>query len=215
MKYRLSSCLAMLLLLLVSVAAAPTTAPASDAEQIAIRPRAAALRTAGARPSDDGGIGFWRVMGALVLVLAAIGVLQWVGRRMFSLPGSAGSGGPIRVLSRTTIAPRQQLMLVQVGRRVVLTANCGTQVNSLCEITDPEEIAMLVAQERENKLAATARPFMAFFGKAGGAYDEPANSADSPAVEEEESADALSTTREEIGGLLEKVRSLSKMTRKR
>jgi flagellar biogenesis protein FliO len=147
--------------------------------------------------------------------------MRWAARRLLGLPATAGAGGAIQVLSRSTLSPKQQLMLIQVGRRIVLVANCGAQMNPLCEITDPEEIAGLVGQLQRRPAESAAGSFLSLFGRAGKRFNENDQEPESHiGIEEDDSPReavedhaALQATRHELGGLLEKVRALSRGTR--
>jgi flagellar biogenesis protein FliO len=137
----------------VAPAAAPaaqTPAPVADASVMNSEIRRPQAVEGGAKPSSsssDALYGFARVAGSLGLVLAAIiGLKVFAGRMLGIKSAGPKSNRGVRVLSRTTIGAKQQLMLLQVGRRLVLVADSGGQMNSVCEITDPDEVAELAAQ---------------------------------------------------------------------
>jgi len=156
---------------------------------------------------------------AMAVVLGAIFISQKVWRRM-GMPGVAGrAAGAMQVVSRLSISPKQQLLLVRVGKRVVLVGNSGTQMNTLCEIADPEEAAGLLGQhavaaatERDELAAATsASSFNAVLGGEERRFEEdskPRAQSEEAAIDEESAA--LASTREELNGLMEKVRGMSK-----
>lgn len=204
----------------------PTTAPAaiSAADAIKIPPRTGVSTPAASATSSLSNNNFSasRVLMALSVVVGTIFVMRWAARRLLGLPANAGAGGAIHVLSRSTLSPKQQLMLIQVGRRIVLVANCGAQMNPLCEISDPEEIAGLVGQLQKRPAESAAGSFLSLFGRAGKRFDEIEQEPelnigieeedDSPREAGEDHA-ALKSTQQELGGLLEKVRALSRSTR--
>src|SRR6185295_17419760 len=87
-----------------------------------------------------------RVAWSLALVIGII-----IGLRLLAkwyLPGSAGRGGSgaVQVLLRQPIAPRQQIVIMKVGSRLLVVGDSGQQMNTLCEITDPDEIAAMLSQ---------------------------------------------------------------------
>ncbi len=49
----------------------------------------------------------------------------------------------IEILGRTFIAPKQGLFLVKLADRILLVGSTGTSINTLCEITDPDEMLMI------------------------------------------------------------------------
>ena len=149
-----------------------------------------------------------RLLLALGIVLGAIFVSHQVWKRV-GMPGAPGRGsGALQVVSRLNIAPKQQILLLRVGRRLVLIGNSGTQMNPLCEIGDAEEAALLLGQtavEREGSLSSS---FSAVLGGEEKQFDEQLQPQAAPSEADEDSA--MATTREEITGLMEKVRGLSK-----
>jgi flagellar biogenesis protein FliO len=88
-----------------------------------------------------------RVIGSLAIVLVVIVGLKYLATHVLGMKAAGpGSNRGVRVLSRTVMAPKQQLVLLQVGRKLVLVADCGGRVSTLTEITDPDEVAELAAQ---------------------------------------------------------------------
>lgn len=157
-----------------------------------------------------------RVGLALLIVLVAIFVSHRVWKKL-GLPGGSGRGaGALQVVSRLSISPKQQILLVRVGKRLVLVGNSTTQMNPLCEITDPEEAALLlgeVASQREESASVT---FNAVLGGEEKRFEEETDAATGSAEEDAdaEENEALATTRAELSGLAEKVRSLSNQFRR-
>ena len=218
-------------------AAPPTTAPHSDVGQRVIRrdpgrtttgpttaaastqPASAAAPVASVAPKLE----LPKVAGALAVVLGLAFVLRAVLRRVFPAVSSAGATHAIQVLSRTVLAPRQQLMLVRVGRRLVVVGDSGGQMTALSEITDPDEVASLVGQVKDEKLSAAGATFGGLLGRVRGmdvatdvppreaVNDEPGalNPGVRPNGEDEEEDAEISSTRRELDGLLEKVRLIS------
>ena len=57
-----------------------------------------------------------------------------------------------------------QMVVAGAHRRVIVVGDSGTQMNTLCEISDPDEVAGLVGQLREEKTVAAAA-FSSLFGR--------------------------------------------------
>lgn len=214
------------------VAAAPEQAASGPSAQVALDAGAAPVPNSalgdepvrGARgpegaanpaaPASPGaGMDYPRVLLALGVVVGLILALRWVGRMFF--PGAAGRGASraVEVLSRSPLSPKQQVLLLRVGRRLVVVGDSGSQMNPLCEISDPDEIAALVGQLRDEKTAAPTRVFGAMFGKSRRGFEsaEPAPAAETPAglrdVEPEERE--VASARDELSGLRDRVRLLA------
>ncbi|HUT60463.1 MAG TPA: flagellar biosynthetic protein FliO [Phycisphaerae bacterium] len=94
---------------------------------------------------DGAGVldGWERTVLALAVVVAVVLGLRYLLKR-FAGPGRiTGRGGVIEVLARAAVLPRQHLLLVRMGRRLVLLGSAPGGLTTLAEITDPEEVAEL------------------------------------------------------------------------
>src|SRR5580658_11220923 len=109
---------------------------------------------------------------ALAGVIALILVLRAFAKRL--IPGAvAHRGSPaVKILGRSAISPRQNLLVVQFGKRLVLVGDAGANLNPLCEITDPDEVAAILAQARDESISV-ARRFDSLFGRARKEFDQP------------------------------------------
>jgi flagellar biogenesis protein FliO len=54
-----------------------------------------------------------------------------------------GGGGPIAVLSRKSLGPKQDVFLIEVGSKVFLVGSTREQMTTLGEFANPDEIAVL------------------------------------------------------------------------
>jgi flagellar biogenesis protein FliO len=157
-----------------------------------------------------------RVLLALIAVIALIFVLMVVFKRIY--PGAAPirASASVKVLARCPVSPKQHLLVIQFGKRLVLVGDTGAHLNPLCEISDPEESAAIIAQAREESVSAAKR-FDSFFGLARKAFS------DTSAQSEEHFDDSheipteipgedssLESTRKEIAGLADKVRDVAR-----
>lgn len=201
-------------------AVAPPKAPGkSQYESIELGKRAAQQKNSSA-PNLSTDSSALRVAGALGVVLGCIFIVRWAGKKFLGLQSTGNGGGAVVILSRTAVSPRQQLMLIQVGRRIVLVANCGVQMNALCEISDADEVAALAGQLQERRRTSATSAFLSIFGKAGAKF-EAQQPAISPEIsnDEEQSQDEplepeLATTRQEMRGLMDRVHQLAQHYRK-
>ena len=166
-----------------------------------------------------------RIVLALGGVLLLIVLLKAAARKL--LPGAAAhrSTRVIKVVTRCPITPRQHLLLVQIGRKLVMVGDSGAQLNPLCEVTDPDEVAQILGQIQEESSSIIKR-FDTFFGRARKGYTEdqpaPTPTETSSVAPQPDDADSnfdptheindpsLLATRKELSGLSEKVRDLAR-----
>jgi len=167
---------------------------------------AAKAAAAPTRPESTTGLEYSRVLTALAVVVGLIFVLRWAARAIFKLPGSRGSIRGVRVLGRTVISPKQQVMLLQVGRRIVVVGDCAGQMHPLAEITEPDEVASLLGQVGPEP--AEPKAFGNLFTRSRRSFDEPPP-APPALVDEEDDDPEVTSAREEISGLMQKVRLMA------
>ncbi len=154
------------------------------------------------------GFDWGRLVVAMGVVLGLIVVLKFVVGRMYPSLGANKGAKVVRVLSRSPITPRQNVMLLQVGRRVIVVGDSGGQLATLSEISDPDEVASLIGQLENVETSIPASRFSSLFGKAREDYVEPEpESTPRPEPEIEEA-------QTEISGLIERMRTLTKAVRR-
>ena len=105
------------------------------------------------RPEDvPGGYGEFLLTSLLVLVIVC--VLAWVvlkfGLRKLYPGARAGASGPIRVVARLPLEPRQTLHVVEVGGKTLLIGS-GDRPASLITELDAEAVAAAVAAAPQPK----------------------------------------------------------------
>jgi flagellar biogenesis protein FliO len=175
-----------------------------------------------------------RVILSLAVVLGLIIALRVAARRI--LPGVARSRSShaIKIVSRCPVSNRQNLLLVQVGRRLILVGDAGAQLTALSEFHEGSETEALLAQLREES-STTVSKFESLFGKAEAEFataneNQPESEGDAArdadtdgdvTADRSESFDStseipnpsLQATQKEILGLSQKVRELARQLR--
>jgi len=167
-----------------------------------------------------------RVVGALAVVIGLIFLLRWGGKKLFQSPGNMGSTRAVQVLARSPLSPRQQILLLRIGRRVIVVGDSGSQMNPLSEISDPDEVASLIGQLRDEKTESASRAFGNLFHRAASTMRGEAEADDvGPGADRdtEDSPDAeaaeapvdpmIADTHDEITGLAAKIRGLAQQFR--
>jgi flagellar biogenesis protein FliO len=144
---------------------------------------------------------------ALALVLGAIFLLRWIGQRLLLKSGTLRGNKTIHVVSRSVLSPKQQVIMLRVGKRLIVVGDSGGQLNPLCEISDPDEVASLIGESHKEP-AETGKSFGAMFRRAEEPFTESseAPAEETPAVGLDEGA----TTREQINKLMGKVQMMRK-----
>src|SRR5688572_17382886 len=144
-----------------------TTQPAKEENGGAARRDGSGKPVGAPQPA---GFGLRKVALSLGAVLGLIFLLYWLIRQVFPAVAASRSSQAVRVLSRSVLAPKQQVLLLQVGRRVIVVGDTGAQMSPLAQIDDPDEIAALVGQIESEKRPAGAA-FGGFFGRAKASFD--------------------------------------------
>ena len=192
-------------------ASAQTSRPVAAFESQPIRATSAntpsSTRPAIAKSGDASFLDIRRVAVSLGAVIGLIFALRWVMKRFFPAAAGSRSAGVIRVLSRAPLTPRQHVLLIQVGRRVLVVADNGTQMSPLSEIRDPDEVAHLISE-----LSAPTRreDFNAAIGAAEREYAPQPDADRDGALPMSSIEPSLASTQGELQGLLTKVRELTK-----
>lgn len=118
---------------------------------------------AGSTPNDiKTGPGWWRTAGALslvvVVILAIAAIVRRLAGRSSGLMHAIGAGGRapsglLQVLGRYPVGRGQTLVLFKLDRRVLLVCQSGgvkgAGMRTLCEVTDPEEVASILLHAAE------------------------------------------------------------------
>ena len=84
---------------------------------------------------------------SLLLVLSVFLALVWIYRKSMAASGGRGLAKQVvQVLGRTSIGPRQQLVLLRFGSKLVLVSLIQGEARTISEITDPLEVDQLAGQ---------------------------------------------------------------------
>ncbi len=107
--------------------------------------------------------------GVLVLIGVVAGIMRAAARRQGGLMSALGAGGQapagvLHVLGRYPISRGTTLVLLKLDRRVLLLCQTagrkfGTQMSTLSEITDPDDVASILLKTRDEEGESIARKF--------------------------------------------------------
>src|SRR5690606_38166243 len=82
---------------------------------------------------------------ALGVVLGLIYLLRYLWIKLTGQVPASSHTAVVEVLSRTTIAPRNHVLLMRLGQRILVVSDSGSGMNTLANIDDPQEVASLLA----------------------------------------------------------------------
>ncbi len=189
-----------------TAAATPVTSPVPAAE-IEQRPLGASgdgrgAESRSAAPSD----------GWALSTLAALGVvigLIFLGRWVYAKLGGrviARSSPAVEVLSRTSVAPKNQVLLLRIGQRVLVVGDSSSGLRTLANLDDPEEVAALLQTVTTDQDHSVSKTFHSLVSRFNGDYDGKMQLADEGGDVAEHRVDR---TRDSLSGLASRLRSLT------
>jgi len=125
----------------------PLSAPDRRENPIPLRPPSKSLPNGAATlaPSASGPPTLISVVGSLGAVLGLFFLLAWAMRRGASGSPTLLPKEALEVLGRAPLAGRQQVYLVRLGNKLVLVSVSPAGVETLSEVTEPDEVQRLVA----------------------------------------------------------------------
>lgn len=143
--------------------------------------------------------------------LAALGVvigLIFGARWLYAKMGGAVVARPspvVEVLSRTPVAPKNHVLLLRVGQRVLVVGDSSSGLSTLADVTDPEEVASLLQTVSAHGERSVSKSFNSLVSRFNGDYDAD----DRVALEGGDSSEVhLDRTRNSLSGLSSKLRTL-------
>ncbi len=92
-----------------------------------------------------------RTLAALAVVVGLMLLARWMLKKYAGKNHAGGAGRVMNVVGRLSISPRQQVMLVKLGKRLILLGCGRDEVCKLAEINDSSELAELLGQHDEEK----------------------------------------------------------------
>lgn len=170
-------------------------APTSDEERL--------LRPKDAEPRD----GAWvlKTLSSLGLVIAVILLARWGWAKMGGAVAVRGSS-VVEVLSRTTVAPRNHVLLLRVGGRVLVVGDSAAGLRTLASIEDPDEVASVLEAVTAAGGTSITRGFSQLLSRTDEEFDPQRRLADEGGDRDEHRVDSA---RDSMSALLSRIRTLS------
>jgi len=182
---------------------------AASSPLIEQRPLGASPQPSGADDSEPGlgGSAGWvlNTLTALGLVIGLVLLLRFgvakFGGRVTTLQSRS-----VEVLSRTSVAPKNHVLLLRVGGRVLVVGDSGAGLRTLTEIEDPDEVASLLASVEADRETSVTHGFNRMLSRYTGAYA----SRESFREEGVDNSEAdVDRARDSVSSLLGRVRAIS------
>lgn len=194
----------------VEPAAADAISSSADSGSVNLEQRP--LRTVGpitgaGRPGPAGGRSWvWDSLAAMAVVVLAVFGVRAVLRRWSGGGRMMGAGtGAVEVLARMGVGPRQQVLLLKVGQRVLVVGQTATELSRLGEIERAEEVAEILAVVERCRPGSISQGF----GKMLQGFHGEHASEERAVVGGDESESITDRAREGVSGLLARVRNLA------
>lgn len=119
--------------------------PVTESHATETIPREVVPSTAHRRSGGLATYALGKGVGALAVVLILVAISYWGVRRL--VPSVRGAeSGVLKVTGRVSLTAKHHAALVLVGRRYVLIGISPEGISSLCEVTDPGEVAELMSR---------------------------------------------------------------------
>lgn len=145
---------------------------------------------------------YLRILAALALTLGLVVLCVWGLKVLWGKQGwdrKTVGERPLKILASTHLAPRKQVHLVEVGKRILVVGSGRDELTNLGVIQDPEEVEMV------RQAARSDSGFTDIFKKAWSRQET--------GKIREEASRLAGEGREAIGGWVDKLKSLSKQSK--
>ena len=96
---------------------------------------------------------------ALGVVLGVIYLIRTVVVRFGTHAPAVTNASVLEVLTRINVAPRNHILLIRMGRRILAVGDSAAGLRTLANVDDPEEVADLIALAVANKPNSITRGF--------------------------------------------------------
>ena|GEM_PF-5553871 len=169
-------------------------------------PRSSGSGSAGS--SDGSNWGMFQTIIALAFVVGLILVGKQVVLRLMGRPAAVSRSRVVEVLSRVSVGPRQHVMLIRLGGRIIVVGDSAGQMRLLANLDEPEEVASILKAVTSSKPTSVSESFNQLMGKFDQDFDraEAARLRDEGKDLTEHQADRA---RDQLSGLLARVRSMA------
>ena len=150
-----------------------------------------------------------RTVTALGAVIGLVLLLRLAYTKITGRTLATGHSHAVQVLARVAVAPRSHILLVQLGQRILVVGESTGGLNALATIDEPDEVSGLLRTVAGDQTGSITRSFSQLLDRFNSQYPENGpTDADRFAVSEH----ATGRARDEVSGLLSRLRSLAGRT---
>lgn len=161
-----------------------------------------------ASSSEGSGWGMFQTIIALAFVVGLILVGKQVVLRLMGRPAAVSRSKVVEVLSRVSVGPRQHVMLIRLGGRIIVVGDSAGQMRLLANLDEPEEVAGILKAVTSSKPTSVSESFNQLMGK----FDQDFDRAEADRLRDEGkdvTEHQADRARDQLSGLLARVRSMS------
>lgn len=174
-----------------SLCVGPAMAQAAGAGEMAAPPTERRLLLPSGAAQTDSGAADQGIVETLIPLAIVLGLIFGCAAAFRKLSGARGPlaaalgragrapSGLVEVLARYPLGRGQTLVLLRLDRRVLLLSQsaagrfgCATTFTPLCDITDPEDVASILAKAQDEEGESMAARFRAMLGRFDQSGDE-------------------------------------------
>jgi flagellar biogenesis protein FliO len=168
---------------------------------------AAATQPGASLTSGGDGNWFLQTLAALGVVIGLIFLTRWGWMKM-SGQASANTTGSrtVEVLSRTAVAPKNHVLLLRVGQRVLVVGDSAQGLRTLTELDDPDEVAEVLTEVSAQQEHSVTNNFRQMMSRVSGQFDERQWTREQGG---DESEHLLDRSRAEVSSLMSRVRAMA------
>jgi flagellar biogenesis protein FliO len=105
---------------------------------------------------------------SLLIVIGLFLGVAWFARKTMNTTFGGLPKQVVSVLGRTPLAPRQQLVLVRFGSKLVLVSMIQGEARTISEITDPLEVDQLAGLCESSQPGSITNSFRSILQQSGG-----------------------------------------------
>ncbi|MFG0249589.1 MAG: FliO/MopB family protein [Phycisphaeraceae bacterium JB051] len=156
---------------------------------------------------SDTGSWILNTITALGVVIALIFAMRMGMNKLSGRPVMGGRSGIVEVLSRTSLSPRNQVMLLRLGQRIIVVSEGPAGVRTLANVDDPDEVAGLLTTISASKPGSISQSFNQLLNRADTEMDNPSGFTREHGGDDDEHM--IDKTRNELSSLLSRIRAMS------